>query len=690
MINHSPARPSKICGGRSAGMTLLEVLLAMVIFAIGMLALAQLQTKLTRSSADANSRSIAANIAEEIIEDQRNFEVVSSQAGKDAYEDIVDEIRHVNRGGIDYTVDIEVQDYYLASDGVSAQKTPPPGVTASSFKYVTVTVDWNTGQEFDIDASQSTSGQLGSGDLQMFGIIPSIPSLNSARVAAEDDGELTSPPVDYEPGLNPEIVSIRLGDNKFKESTTPEPIVRRRDELVETWFDVITYTNNGSGSTFLRREEFASVSCECTLHAASGSGEDGRQPTVWTGAEYAEGAWVGKQYGISTPNEQSQYCDICCRDHHDTGSGPDSYRPWAGSFSGDHVHYGRSNKGALTPASDGDRYIEACRLVRKDGFFRVAQDFNLQAQNAFPQDYLDHTEEVADYSDYVTDTVVDYFENGTPIPPAGGFLEFHGRDAEHPTALPTALSASSQQLRSRAIYADVQSSALQANLYNCFDSDGDRDRCEAPNAATPLELYPFFDVQVTQLARWTETEPDDPVVVSNEEISNNAYSRGVARLAGSGMGQSQAHSTIESGNTGLISIAPITMTPMPAHSTTNLAIEAGGDPSPPESNGSPVVSGSLTNAGGAGTAVASVSGEGASCTRPTNDTFVCIIDPSVADHALIVSNYFKANTSLTACSDNLTQLSSTQGSSLSANSTTFALPGKSLGDIVIVIQRAPC
>ena len=98
------------------GATLLDVLLAMVIFVVGMLALAHLQGNLSRSSGDANTRTVAANIAEETMEDKRAFEVVDTTAGKKAYEDIVPETKTVSRGGIDYTVNFDVQDYYFSPD----------------------------------------------------------------------------------------------------------------------------------------------------------------------------------------------------------------------------------------------------------------------------------------------------------------------------------------------------------------------------------------------------------------------------------------------------------------------------------------------------------------------------------------------------------------------------------------------
>ena len=101
-------------------------------------------------------------------------------------------------------------------------------------------------------------------------MISSITSRPGGKVALGTAGDNSyAPPVDYNPGENPDIVSIELGENKFKESTTPLPDVIRADELVETRFDVVTYSQNDDGATFLRREEFRAVSCECTLRIPS-------------------------------------------------------------------------------------------------------------------------------------------------------------------------------------------------------------------------------------------------------------------------------------------------------------------------------------------------------------------------------------------------------------------------------------
>ena len=87
----------------SRGFTLIEVLIGIVIFALGMMALAQLQGSLARNSGDANARTVATNIAEEIIETARTFSQITVSTDPDirAYNDIVEgEILDLERGGM--------------------------------------------------------------------------------------------------------------------------------------------------------------------------------------------------------------------------------------------------------------------------------------------------------------------------------------------------------------------------------------------------------------------------------------------------------------------------------------------------------------------------------------------------------------------------------------------------------------
>ena len=65
--------------------------------------------------------------------------------------------------------------------------------------------------------------------------------------------------------------------------------------------------------------------------------------------------------------------------------------------------------------------------------------------------------------------------------------------------------------------------------------------CVLPNYTTALEIYPFFEVQVTSLTNWTEDPLNEPVDVTSEAIkSNNGHSRGRADLTKVGMGNTKS------------------------------------------------------------------------------------------------------------------------------------------------------
>ena len=141
------------------GFSLLELIIGLFIFATGMLALASLQGQLTRSQADAALRSVATNIAEEEIESMRGFGLIDNDPDNSipAYSDIQDRTFTVVRGNIDYTVNIDVTDYYydLVSDQFGTAN--PENLLVSDFKDVNISVSWGTAPDFRISESQSIS-----------------------------------------------------------------------------------------------------------------------------------------------------------------------------------------------------------------------------------------------------------------------------------------------------------------------------------------------------------------------------------------------------------------------------------------------------------------------------------------------------------------------------------------------------
>jgi len=606
------------------GFSILDVVIGIFIFLVGMLALAALQGALTRSMADSKLRTTAVKLADRAIERQRGFTQLLTAATPGApfaYNDIVTPGADlaIPRNGVTYTVDMNVSDYYyqLASDTFTTTNTL--GVSSSDYKQVDITVTWDSVQDFrGGEGDEIDSGDLNTGSVTLTSTIPAVITSASGRVSDESDGGELNHEVTYSPGANPDVVALNLGGSKFKESLLPEPDVIRSDELVQTTFDVITYSQS-NGSTFLRREEFAAVSCECSLRAASADNE-ARRPVIWAGDEYAAGQFVVKPYGVSANNKNSSLCDSCCRDHHDggskqTGDSDDPYANVVGPFKADgeylgsaretdHRHYKTDGE---TLASSGDEYLEACRLVRVDGFWRVAQDFRREDQFVFPEDFLDgfNTDDSDTYSDYVTSASYayttaatgndDYPTSSTPCIGLSDLCDPTLREAtpnmqgaysapiasdELPswTELETD-GTEEQQLRSRGVYVDYMSSDLRLFMDECFSNDDppvlDTQCCVKNGSAvtsgcsaddlfidkTPsanlLEVIPFYEVQLTKLENWNQTvQATLPIDLTNEALEDaNAHSRG--EITQQSVGVTDVTSMSHRGNIAFTNTLPI-------------------------------------------------------------------------------------------------------------------------------------
>ena len=680
------AMPSK----QPTGFSLLELVIGLFIFSAGMLALASLQGQLTRSQADAAVRSVATNIAEEQIESLRGFGLIDNDPDNTipAYTDIQDRSFTVTRGNMDYTVNIQVEDYFydLVTDRFTTSN--PDDLLVSDFKETRVSVSWGDTPDFRISETQGISAtDIGSGGITLTAHISSITTQGSGRSMTQQGNDSLLPTVTYTPGNRPDIVSLQLGATRFKESTSPVPRVYRSEERVETRFDVITYSQTDAGALFLRREEFIAVSCECRLENLPVDAEQGgRLPTTWAADEYQKGELVIKPKGVSTSNQQSIFCDECCRDHHDGASVSgdtaaalyDPFRAsgdyWdSGTFEGDHKHYSRNSSGNLVLAqSPGDTYVEACRMVRVDGFMRVGQDFRQEGRNAFPENYLDETVEVSDYSNWVT-TSTNLFENALsgdyesspltlPAPPlapaSGGFPTT--------TTLPTSIGTQTQQLRSRGVYIDYMRDDLRVAI-DCLrsltdsgaatDCDSDTIKFDKSSSKNVLEVIPFFDVQLTWLNRWAENPANRPVDTTNEPVlTDNVHSRGIASKT-FGTGTSTVTATGHRGNLGLTDTDPVDPGFSGWLSSAQLRVSALTS-DPPPTAGNMIIRG-LIKSGVSGLRATDIEIESdqAYCNR-SPDGYVCEFSSASTGITLKVFNYKKQNTTLAACSATLIHVSS--------------------------------
>jgi Tfp pilus assembly protein PilV len=742
---------------KQRGFSILEVVIGIFVFVVGMMALAALQGALTRAMTDAKVRTTAASIAERTIERQRGFGRLMTDPGGQlfAYNDITSSSswatsdnnitnssswatsdKTISANGVIYTIDQVVTDYYysLAADGFChTGEGCPTGALASTYKQVEVTVSWNTAQSFRGDeGTEIRAANLGGGNIKLTSMIPALVTSASALVMEASDSTTLVPPVTYTPGLNPDIVSLSLGDTKFKESLLPEPDVARTDQLVETRFDVITYSSAGV-SRFLRREEFAAVSCECTLEAANADAP-GRRPVIWAGDEYVRGQLVVKQYGVSDNPLQSDLCDTCCRDHHDGGSSAedhatdelvnvfDPFKPVSEyhNESGNHRHYARTGQGDLVEVSTGQDYVEACRLVRQDGFFRVTQDFRRENINAFPVDFLDETDEIDVYSAFVTNAIGEYtdaaiiLENSISYPtnppcigaspctipaaprPAVGD-EVILANGEFPSWTPLQ-GMDTQQLRSRGIYLDYLSDDLRTVLINCVgevtaedddckSGDVELDRTGSVNA---LEMIPFFDVQMTKLNRWNETPTNVPVDTTNEPLENlNAHSRGLASRSSDG--DSDVVSEGHRGNLGFTDTLPVDLRYSSLLSHANLVVRAGSGSTPPPVG--TVIGGALSTTISGNVNIIVTGLPGVLCGQ-TSASYSCTVSLSAGNPRLEISGFGKKNFDRYVCSTSTPLLeqvgAETVTSGLNAKAV-FSLVDVAAGsDYDFVVQSDPC
>lgn len=694
-----------------AGFSILEVMIGIFIFVVGLLALSALQGALTRSMADAKVRTTATNIAERILESQRGFTRLQSDTATPAtffaFNDITSDETTETVDGVVYSIDMVVSNFYYQIGGDNFSMDEVSGAISPTYKQVEITVSWDDPDNPTRPGFRATEGDdisaagLGSDSITLTSSIPALVTTASALVADDPaGGENPAPPVTYTPGLNPDIVSLSLGDNKFKESLLPEPDVIRADELVETRFDVITYSQTGNGAQFLRREEFAVVSCECTLKAEDAS-VTAHRPVIWAGDEYVRGQHAVKPYGISASNTQSPLCNACCRDHHDggTASNPadhvdtavNTYVPfkpsteyWAtGTFAGDHKHYTRPRNGLPTEVTTANsNYVESCRLVRVDGFFRVAQDFRREDLNIFPNDFLDETNEIDLYSGYVTGATADFvgatspdYEVSPPCigaspcivpgPPKQGVYDaaIATDGAGNPTEIPSwttlpLFTATTQQLRSRGIYIDYLSSDLRYVLENCVPGTDDADsaNCQSGDvvldrtgSVNTLELVPFFDVQMTKLNRWNENPTNVPVDTTNEPLADlNAHSRGV--ISKSADGESTVIVTGHRGNIGFTDTFPIDPLYASQVTDTSLVVHAGAPVNLPPGT---TISGSLTETVPGNPDIVVTGLNGAQCGQ-TSTSYSCFIPDSATNPRLEINGYGRTDRDRWACSIGVT------------------------------------
>lgn len=491
------------------GVGLIEVLVAAIVFAVGIAAVVQLQGKFFKNSSAASARAIATSIAQEKLEDLKGFQVTDSgdadifdftaisgdgaganaETGGRCTEQADDNTctlalpaGNVTKDNITFNRTWTVTDWYY---NAGALTTVPNGDVVQ--KQVAVTVAWTDTDNTPQTATLSTVINKFSG------------ASSTGLVANSVGGSGEKPEIPYIPSTDSHVTPIGVGTDTKRETLVPSS--QTVGDYTRTKFTAYTY--NGSNK-LIREEEFQNVACDCRF---DGTSTDDNKTYAVSHPEWstADGTYIdvegekisGKVKGCvqgggsNCASSPDDLCNRCCQDHHDISTVSRKYDPFRSTSDftdgGDHKHYSGS-----TAVTSG-QYLEACRMKRVNGFWRVYQDWHMVDLTVLPLTDLVDTTTKATYAGYVKDIVDQHLDENKvsgevlTTPPSKPSTLDHTTSSNYVTMS----VADKRDLTARAIYLDYIDSTHLAKVK------------EKKTAGVDYLLHlPFYEIEVAQVAGW--------------------------------------------------------------------------------------------------------------------------------------------------------------------------------------------
>ncbi len=506
--------------GSQRGFGIVEVMVAVMVLAIGVISMTRLHATLLKEGLDAQDRAAVMQFGQAYLEQLRAT----------PFDSIVNE---------------------------QNPAPTPPLPPVASFGYA-LNVGAGDPKELLLQLSwQNRYGQDRELTLRTF-----VSSSSSVLFASDDGAGLgasprSGPKVAYSPSPSPRVVAVAVGQTIKRETLTPVA-TETMDNYVHTQFT--TYTYDSSTGQLTRREDFQIVACVCRFN---GTGEayrasypkwDDKQGTyvdvVGDKVTKTVGCVANKQgTGCDTGPNVDPDCVICCRDHHDDADTPRRYDPYRkDNLSGNHAHF----NSAGTEVTTGT-YLEACRLKRIDGFWRVYQDWFMVSHHVLSLDDLENASNEAIYAAHVAsiaDTFIDGTDNKTdgdsialqPLPTA---LQ---RGAGNPIA---AAVGQKGYLSARGIYVDYIDDAHLAKLKELKGQNKEY-----------LVHLPFYELDVSLVSGWTSAVPNKVRVGPYDGPGNaNDLVGGQYQVLAAEANPVRVNSTIRRSNSGLTAFQAIDFGP---------------------------------------------------------------------------------------------------------------------------------
>ncbi|MNG91892.1 hypothetical protein D3C79_508090 [compost metagenome] len=512
------------------GFGLLEILITLVLLGVGVAGLVALARGMLASSQEGRRYEIAMRLAESKLDEFRNFnEVRNATLPLTAYKDIAAASSSQSLSDDDYTLDWTVSDQYLNGGAWSTIRPASYPYDYPERKLIVVTVRWD---------DNSDDPRF----LQLAGAISPTGSFTSEQTGDGLVKPREGPEVDYTKGSVPDVVAIALGNGSNKETSKPLPHISGGSSSSRTiQFDTATYQTTGNMSNRQAVQDTTTVYCSCTFSGGVGKAYQPTQPKYIESDEvqyWKAGNQLDKSVGAlegNSDNQQESLCPSCCREHYDVNS--QGFAGYFAPLNTSRARY-RLSGSTLVAASSGD-YLDACRFIRIDGFYRPAPDWRLASLTSFSASFLNDATNLANYQAYVAYVVTEHakwqktaFSGNTDsswsVPSSSPAIETFNtwltanRAGSSTTALSTTVGT--RQLISRGIYVDI----MPPSYLN--------DEVFKGNVTEPdLAKVPFQDVNMTLLSEWSSSDSNKGSVTSQPietivDPDNNyygTYSRGV-------------------------------------------------------------------------------------------------------------------------------------------------------------------
>jgi type IV pilus modification protein PilV len=523
------------------GFALIEALIAVVVLATGLLALTALLGALVRSSADSKARSQVAAYAASEMDRIRTGEapVASLSATSGGTDDIS---RTAAAAGLSVLSQAYCAQTYVANaSGIfsTADVCTPTTYTGKNawFRRVTLNMGWTDATGGSRTLSMTT-------DISPLALTASKVLVD--RTPSDDTGlrPIIRRPSPVTEGMIP-IATGGDGDEATA-ATNPKPKLFGGESgtyVSDTRFDVLTYSSVDTPPDFVRfnkKIETAIVGCTCQKGTGgfTSHGPDSYldaflvakayRPTYWDGRTYKTPVAAATIAGSPANVSQSALCDVCCRDHNDPAlvSGP-KFSPWPGQ---DARHYNVDAGGAyVEAATNGDQYMEACRIIRVDGVFRVAADPKIQDNALVPtREYtasptsgsslptvpnndaatssrLDDDGKPL-YENYAYDAVSTMFFSTVAVADIGNSVDFaaiqQSDGLNNPVYVPIKPANDRRWLHSRVFMTDYLESDARTRLQEASAECADTSTSKL-KAQCVLPYIPLASINTTEIASWS-------------------------------------------------------------------------------------------------------------------------------------------------------------------------------------------